>query len=253
MSKLALSSGAVLLIVALSLVSGLVGVKVGRHFQDNQGCCLVPTRRNIPLSIRETLRLATFHSQIGQDKWVTETMFPDVTNGFFLDVGSGDGTVNSNSKALEEKGWTGICVDPFPKNMTGRTCQMFKEVVFSEAGRRVEFKLAGDLGGITKDLGRWKSSAASSPTVEFTTATLGDILERAHAPRYIQYISLDIEGAELDALRGLPLDKYRFGALDIEHNNEEPKRGGIEALLNHHGYRRVHMWYQDDFYAPVTP
>jgi FkbM family methyltransferase len=253
MSKLAMSMGAVLLAVVLSSGSGFVGVKVGRHFQYNEECCLVPKRRNIPLSIRETLRLATFYSQIGQDRWVIETMFPDVRNGFFLDVGSGDGTVGSNTKALEEKGWTGVCVDPFPKNMQGRTCQMFKEVVFSEAGQKVQFKVAGDLGGIAQDLGRWKSSADGSPTVEFTTVTLGDILERAHAPRYIHYMSLDIEGAELDALRGLPFDKYSFGALDIEHNYEEPKRSGIEALLDRHRYRRVHTWYQDDFYVPATP
>jgi hypothetical protein len=37
-------------------------------------------------------------------------------------------------------------------------------------------------------------------------------------------MSLDIEGAELDALRGLSLDRYRFGAMAIEHNYEEPKR-----------------------------
>jgi hypothetical protein len=31
-------------------------------------------------------------------------------------------------------------------------------------------------------------------------------------------MSLDIEGAELDARRGQPFDKYAFGALDIQHN-----------------------------------
>jgi hypothetical protein len=31
---------------------------------------------------------------------------------------------------------------------------------------------------------------------------------------------------------------------------EEPKRTEIEALMKSHGYRRVHTWYQDDFYLP---
>jgi FkbM family methyltransferase len=180
-------------------------------------------------------------------------MFPGVTNGYFLDVGSGDGTVGSNTKLLEEKGWSGICVDPFPTNMEGRTCQMFKEVVYDQAGQEIEFTVAGQLGGISSELGRWKDSTTGSHTVKFTTTTLGDILERAHAPKHIQYVSLDIEGAELKALEGLPFEKYTFGALDIEHNEEEPKRTDILLLLKKHGYGRVHTWLQDDFYAPIPP
>jgi hypothetical protein len=88
--------------------------------------------------------------------------------------------------------------------------------------------------------------------VEFTTVTLGDILERAKAPSFIDFVSLDIEGAELDALRGFPFDKYQIGALDVEHNYEEPKRSEIEALMKSHGYKRVHTWYQDDFYVNCT-
>src|ERR1700688_183138 len=69
-----------------------------------------------------------------------------------------EGTANSNSKSLEQKGWRGVCIDAFPRKMEGRTCQAFKEVVFSEAGKRVTFRVPGhlDLGGIVDTLGRWK-------------------------------------------------------------------------------------------------
>src|SRR5215510_4291407 len=136
------------------------------------------------VSAKEIQGLATFYSQMGQDKWVSEEVFPGVTNGFFLDVGSGDGTLLSNTKALEQKGWTGICIDPFPKNMQDRTCKVFKEVVFSEAGKQVQFRAASDLGGIAHTLGTWKDAAEKAPMVEFTTVTLGDILDRAKAPRF---------------------------------------------------------------------
>jgi hypothetical protein len=42
-------------------------------------------------------------------------------------------------------------------------------------------------------------------TVELTTVTLGNIMQRANAPSFIHFMSLDIEGAELEALRGFPL------------------------------------------------
>ena len=66
-------------------------------------------------------------------------------------------------------------------------------------------------------------------------------------------MSLDIEGAELKALLGLPFEKYTFGALNVEHNDEEPKRSEISALLRSHGYTRVHSWLQDEFYVRADP
>src|SRR5262249_41731195 len=137
-SKAALSLIAPLL-VAVALVAGFVGLKFGARYQVNAECCQLPLSRSLVVSAKERLGLVTFYSQMGQDKWVTEEVFPGVKNGFFLDVGSGDGTFMSNTKALEQKGWTGICIDPFPRNMQDRSCQIFKEVVFSKAGERVKF------------------------------------------------------------------------------------------------------------------
>jgi FkbM family methyltransferase len=249
-SALGLSIGVVLLAAG---AAGYLGVKIGREFENNKRCCLLTRNPNIKITLGETLGLTTFYSQTGQDKWVTEVMFPGVTNGYFVDVGSGDGIVGSNTKLIESKGWKGICIDPFPENMASRTCQLFKEVVFDRAGEKVKFKVAGGVGGIESELGRWKEAASHGATVEFTTVTLGDVLDRAHAPTYIQYMSLDIEGAELKALLGLPFDKYTFGALDIEHNDEEPKRSEISRLLRSHGYIRAHSWLQDEFYVRVSP
>jgi len=240
-----------LVMAGVAFASAWAGIAIGRQAQMNSECCLVPSSRNLVLSVRQLLGREHFYSQIGQDVWALETAFPGVTHGFFLDVGSGDGVVASNTKALEDHGWTGICVDPFPTHMQGRTCQMFKEVVYSVAGRHMTFHQAGTLGGLTDTLGEWKEQAEKAPAVEFTTVTLGDILARAKAPPRIDFMSLDIEGAELEALRGFPFDRYQIGALDVEHNFEEPKRTEIEALMRRHGYLRVHSWQQDDFYLPA--
>lgn len=239
-------------VVVALLGAGVVGIRVGQTMARNQFCCGLTGPRNGLLSLREFLGLTRFYSQVGQDRWVAETVFTGVRDGFFLDVGSADGTVDSNTRALEERGWTGVCVDPFPTNTAGRTCQLFKEVVYSTAGQRVRFRAAGGLGGIEERLGAWKDRATQSPSVEFVTVTLADILRRASAPRFIHYVSLDIEGAELDALRGFPFDAYSVGAWTIEHNLEEPKRGAIAQLLARHGYRRVHAWQQDDFYVNAS-
>ena len=235
--------------VAVMLISPR-GVEARKQFAANLECCDLSIPQALSLTFHQTLGGPAYPSEIGQDKWVIFKMFPGVTNGFFLDVGSGHGTIGSNTKALEELGWTGICVDPFPTHMEGRTCLMEKAVVSSSAGQVVKFHTHSGLGGIADTLGKWKEEAAKSPVVELTTTTLGELLERTHAPSYIHFLSLDIEGGELEALKGVPFDKYRFGAMAIEHNEEEPKRSDLLRFLGEKGYQRVHSYKQDDFYAP---
>jgi hypothetical protein len=240
-----------IIVMCVGLAAGVFGLAVGRRYRHNSRCCLIPLHRNIFLSAMEALHIVSYPSQMGQDKWVSETVFPGVTTGFFLDVGSAGGVFLSNTVALERKGWTGICIDPFPSQMEGRTCKMLKEVVSGETGQHVTFHTAGILGGIADHLNTHKTEAEQSQPVEFITVALGEILERENAPRFIHFMSLDIEGAEFEALRSIHFDKYTFGALAIEHNFEEPKRTNILRLLEGHGYKRSHIWSHDDFYVPA--
>jgi FkbM family methyltransferase len=232
------------------LAAGAVylGIRGGMSFERNRLCCNMPLERNLGVAVRETFGLVQYASQIGQDRWVSKVAFLGVNDGFFLDVGSGDGYVDSNTWALERLGWKGICIDPYPVNMEGRTCRVVPKVVDAAAGRTVRFSQAGVVGGITEYLGRWKSLADRARTTEFVTVTLADVLEEAAAPRFIHFISLDIEGAEYQALRGFPFDRYEIGALAIEHNFEEPKRTQIAELLASKGYERTGGLLHDDFY-----
>ena len=244
----------ILVVAAVAVMAGSPrGAEIRKQYHANRACCDLSLVQALRLTWHEAIGDGpSYPSEIGQDKWVIAKMFPGVTNGHFLDVGSGHGTIGSNTKALEELGWTGICVDPFPTHMEGRTCQMIKEVVSSVSGQTVKFHTHAGLGGIADTLGRWKEEASKSPAVELTTVTLAEILGRAKAPMFIHFLSLDIEGAELDALRGIGLDTYRFGAMAIEHNEEEPKRTDIINYLRTYGYERVHTYRQDDFFAPVS-
>jgi FkbM family methyltransferase len=242
--------GALLVLIAIGAAAVFAAPSFRTQFATNQACCQIPWARNVLVTTNELLGRVSYPSQIGQDKWVLETVFPGVTDGFFLDVGSGDGQFHSNTAELERRGWTGICVDPFPSNMSRRVCQVFKEVVWSTPGRVMTFQKAEGLGGLAETLDRWKDQAMKAPSVEMTTVTLEDLLTRAKAPAFIHFMSLDIEGAELEALRAFPFDRIRLGALAIEHNYEEPKRTQLVEFLAARGYRRTHSYRQDDFYAP---
>ncbi len=241
----------------LMTVLGVAALAIGRsgvagRFIENRRCCQLSVLASLRVAAAETLSRASYPSEIGQDKWVLERVFPGVSNGYFVDVGSGHGRIGSNSLALERRGWTGLCVDPFPVEMDGRTCRTFEEVVYSQAGRQLEFHLAGGLGGLAETLGTWNVTGARAPTVRLSTVTLDDLLARAGAPPFIHFISLDIEGAELEALGGFPFDRHRVGAWTIEHNREEPKRSQIRTLMAARGYELRHSWHQDDYYVSVA-
>ena len=204
---------------------------------------------SLRLELAQRLGWARFHSQFGQDKWIIGVVFPGVKNGYFVDVGSADGIVNSNTKALEDLGWTGVAIDPFPTHWSTRKSLLFREVVSSRKGDTVEFRLAGEVGGIVDTLGRYRSETEKVPTVRLTTTTIADVLERARAPRYIHYVSLDVEGAEYDVLQAFPFSTHEVGAFTIEHNMEEPKRSLIRSLLEARGYRFVRQQVVEDWFV----
>ena len=248
---------ATVVLVAVTLIGGAAAVRSerGTAFRDrlytNRHCCDLSFLDALNVTIQEA-RGTFFPSQIGQDKWVLFGVFPGIRDGYFVDVGSADGTLNSNTKALEARGWKGLCIDPFPTGMGGRTCVMVEQVVSSVSGNTVAFHKAGLLGGIADAFDKEKHVAGQGPTVELTTVTLTEILERHNAPSFIHFMSLDIEGAELEALKGTDLNKYRFGAMAIEHNEAEPKRTETINYLRQYGYERVHTYQHDDFFVPIS-
>ena len=74
-------------------------------------------------------------------------------------------------------------------------------------------------------------------TVE--TMTLDDILAANGAPAKIDYISIDVEGAELDVLEGLSLDKWDVQALTLEHDNDTTRIAEFDRWLGRYGYIRA--------------
>ena len=112
----------------------------------------------------------------------------------------------------------------------------------------VAFRQADTLGGIDKHIEHHKEEVASFPVLELTTTTIGDVLDRANAPSFIHYVSIDTEGSEFEILKALPFSEYTVGAFSVEHNFEEPKRQQIRALLEANGYRLAREQSVDDWY-----
>jgi len=236
-------------IAALSLGSAYLGARVGMIYKMNRVLLELPVADSVVAALEQALHIRKWYAAGRQDMWVALSVAPGKRDGFYVDVGSADGVVDSNTYVFDRMGWKGICIDPFPANMGQRTCQMFRQPVFSESGRKVEFRVAGENGGIVDTMNRYKDSHPRANVVELVTATLDEILTRAKAPRHIDYLSIDVEGAELEVLRGFSIDRYEVDALTIEHNNEPVKREAMRQWLESKGYERVRSWIVDDWYV----
>ena len=86
--------------------------------------------------------------------------------------------------------------------------------------------------------------------VEVQSATFGEIM--AHYPHisHIDFMSLDIEGGEFEALKGIDFDKYTFSLMAIEHNGVIEAIENITKLLESKGYKILFFNAWDFFFVP---
>lgn len=240
----------ILVIVAfiafLILVDFFAPVRFNYRLGDSSILALSPSYHQ---DLLEKMGLAKFYSQFGQDKWIIGKIFPGVKDGYFIDIGAGDAVILSNSKALEDLGWKGFAVEPFPTGWDKRKCQLFREVVSGKKGEIIPLKVGGSFGEVSQFINEYNKTVENNKTEEFVTTTIADLLERAKAPGFINYVSLDIDGGEYEVLKAFPFDEYKVGAWTIEHQFEEPKRSNIRKLLEQNGYRLDREQLVDDWFV----
>jgi len=61
-----------------------------------------------------------------------------------------------------------------------------------------------------------KGAQQLDEVISLKTETLTSILDKHNCPRFIEYITIDTEGSDIEVLKGLDLDKYAFGYMTIE-------------------------------------
>ena len=121
---------------------------------------------------------------------------------FYVDLAANHPIEASTTYDLEQLGWRGLCIEPNPQYVNllrqQRKCSVLPHVVDSTE-HAVTFQLDGTMGGIAD--GRFDNRAHTGKEVQrLSTRTLHSILREASAPRVIDFLSLDVEGAETAVL-----------------------------------------------------
>lgn len=175
----------------------------------------------------------TYYSQsaTAQDKYFIENIMDPAKKGFFVDVGMHDGLTMSNTRALERLGWKGLGIEAEDQLVLqarrNRVCTVVNECVFSidDEEKILEMPLCNPIPQGNSLLIRIKGlnrhccfpeQFTDTSTFIKRTKTLNRIFEEQSVPSVIDYMSLDIEGGEYDALLGIDFSKYRVEFLTVE-------------------------------------
>ncbi len=192
-----------------------------------------------PLSAEAIVRLGVRRpSQCGQDRWVIETL-GGLRGGYFADVGASNGVVSNNTLALERDfGWRGVCIEAnslFLKTLRRhRLATCVDAVVWDTDDAEVDFLASGVCGGVVAADMDNVPGAASEATTPRRTRSLASILHDVGAPPVIDYLSLDVEGAENRVLAGFPFHEFAVRLMTIERPPP-----ALESRLADLGFRVV--------------
>lgn len=200
-----------------------------------------------------------YFSQAGQDRYVDRLLSGGKRGGVFVDVGGYDGITGSNTLFFEVfRGWSGLLVEPAPDRLAQararRRCRCVGDAVAGAPGSR-EFLhvLAGftQMSGLLESydprlLSRVRANPAHQERIVAVQARpLAQLLREAGLAR-IDYLSLDVEGAEGEILAGFPFDEFEIAACSIENPDGSPEIGrSLEAA----GYELVEYLGVDEIYA----
>ena len=201
--------------------------------------------------------MANYYSQGGED-YLVERMLDGQPSGFFVEVGCIDGMRFSNTLSFEERGWKGICIEAHPDYIEGlRRNRPNSIVVQCAAGEADEADATfyanprGSLSSLDRsreqhfkdNYGEFFAGYQEQKVAKHRLDTLFDRL----AVREIDFLSLDIEGYEVQAMRGLDLGRYRPRIMAIEVDSKA-QEAELDAVILPHGYHKSVRIDANQFY-----
>ncbi len=191
-----------------------------------------------------------YRHALGNDRWIAEKIFPGLRDGYFVEAGASDGINDSATYVLEtERGWSGLCIEPIPAQMEKikaiRNCSLDNRALWRESDQEIAFTLYNKRMGhsaitsVNKNVEKMGRRAETWETINVNTVTLKDVLTDHSAPREIDYLCLDVEGAEFEILNAFDLhDQFLIRAITIEGN-------ACNALMQDAGYQQVEQPFTD--------
>lgn len=165
------------------------------------------------------------YSQDNQDYIVYNNFFNDKKDGIFCDVGGNHPLNINNTRYFEELGWSGYAFEPLPYMKLlwekHRKAKFFPFGV-SDKNDKLSFSIVKDATGwedmlsFVKDT-RDEDYGHETEDITIQVKPLKEVFENENIT-HIDYMSIDVEGHELNVLKGIDFSKVKINILTIENN-----------------------------------
>eukprot|EP00122_Pirum_gemmata_P007401 Pgem_evm1s6793 len=212
-----------------------------------------------------------WYSQIEQDSYFVQQISKYQPNGTFVEIGGYDGVTGSNTYYMEKNlNWTGLVVEPNPEAYKKCVQSRPRSVVIDKAiyeydhseiefripvGREIEGgqgQLSAMVDHIRPDnLWKFKDSYDQSNVITVKTVNINTLLKNTGL-KHIDYLSLDVEGYELDILKQWDFCRFPVDFLTVEHGNEVQYQQQIETYMKTQQYtlHRHNKWDDEYIFSP---
>jgi FkbM family methyltransferase len=187
-----------------------------------------------------------------QEQTLVREFLGDSRTRFFVDVGAADPQLGSQTWHLEAAGWSGVLIEPRP-DMAERLRRERHAKVYefacaspAKASRSMPLHLRGGYSSLGENL----MIAGLDPQgmVSVALRTLDDILVDAKAPSPVDFVSIDVEGFEIEVLEGFDLDRWRPRLILIE---DHAQNLSLHRALSQRGYKWVRRTGLNAWYVPA--
>ena len=181
-----------------------------------------------------------FVSQDNQDWVLYASMFRHMPRrGVYLDLAANHPKWISNSFFLDKcMGWSGVCIEADPGLVklirANRSCQVVDTCVWEEPK---EMTFMFNNGNGLAGLDGYNKVGVTKDARNITCTTVQTELDRFNVT-HIDYLSLDIEGAEYQAMKGTDFNKTQIDVITVEVNSGKKSRD-VEKFLESKGF--LHM------------
>ena len=208
-----------------------------------------------------------YTSQGGEDAFLDAKVFRQASDGVYLDIGCNDGIDGSNTWYFVQQGWRGSCIeaDPMKFGQIARNSQRHDgvNVAVAAVDGTLDFERVSDPNGGLSGLpsahfDKARASGFQKTMIKVNASTPVSLLSR-HYPtaRAIDYVSLDVEGSELDVLQSWPFDgRWCVDAWTIENNfwcNDGTILPALTEMLGKQGYEYTGRIWVDEVFVRKQP
>lgn len=170
----------------------------------------------------------------GMVEWKILPYLEEIENGFFIEAGAHNGLFQSNTKILEDLGWTGILIEPSP-NMYNQ-CKSNRKCLVENCAL-VPFNYLDEF--VTGNFDDTPRASIHGPKkVKIKAKTLTSIL-LDNDIKHVDFFSLDVEGYEMEVLNGIDFNTIEFKFLLIEVNSDFYSLETLTEFLNNKGFEMI--------------